>query len=391
MGRSGNRDGASDDERDFKTGGFEAYDAREKSVYDRAYDDGYGDSRYASAYGPAHDGGYGETGGALVPLSDDSAEVPALYTEPSVPVIIPGTGVSMGTPFIARRERPLTIRLAMITLAVCILLTGLFTVTPLGGGADAQGLTPFQALSGSVVFQRTIQYQWYVARSGDTIEGIAERFHVEIGGIFLLNSMLSGQELQLGAKYKIPLDPFYGKDYEPRLVATGGNGSTTFGSDWWSSYAGDPLPGARCATGDFHTPTSFHMVAPNPGAHWVRGYTWFHNGIDLATTYGNPIVAAQDGQVIWAGWTNTGFGWSVRINHCNHVSTLYGHMAKVLVKAGDNVRAGQPIGLEGSSGWSTGPHLHFSLLVNNSFVDPFAYYAYSVYKITHPCGCYTPA
>jgi len=95
--------------------------------------------------------------------------------------------------------------------------------------------------------------------------------------------------------------------------------------------------------------------------------------------------------VIWAGWTNTGFGWSVRINHCNHVSTLYGHMAKVLVKAGDNVLAGQPVGLEGSSGWSTGPHLHFSLLVNNSFVDPYAYYGYSLYRITHPCGCYTPA
>ena len=132
------------------------------------------------------------------------------------------------------------------------------------------------------------------------------------------------------------------------------------------------------------------MVAPNPNAHWVRGFTWFHNGIDLATTYGNSIVAAQDGQVIWAGWTNTGFGWSVRINHCNHVSTLYGHMAKVLVKAGDNVRAGQPIGLEGSSGWSTGPHLHFSLFVDNGFVDPYPYYSYSVYKITHPCGCYTP-
>src|SRR5262249_51743879 len=152
------------------------------------------------------------------------ADLPALYSEPVVPVIIPGTGVSMGTPFIARRERPLTMRLAMITLALCILGTGLFAVTSLGGSGDAQGLTPFQALSGSVVFRRTVDFQWYVAQSGDTIEGMAEKFHVQIGGIYLLNDMLAGQELQLGAKYKIPLDPFYGKDYRPRLLTTGGNG-----------------------------------------------------------------------------------------------------------------------------------------------------------------------
>ncbi len=103
----------------------------------------------------------------------------------------------------------------------------------------------------------------------------------------------------------------------------------------------------------------------------------------IAAAKGNPIHAAQAGQVIWAGWDVGGLGRSVKINHCNHVSTVYGHMDKLVVKAGDLVLQGDPVGLEGSTGWSTGPHLHFMVEVDNVPVDPMSYYNYNTNTITH--------
>ncbi len=305
-------------------------------------------------------------------------------------VFIPGSGVSMGEPFVKRRARPLGMRLTIYLAAACTVISGLFGVTALSGGDPATTLrTLYQSVNGSTSSSQTVSYIWYVAQPGDTVEGVAAKFRVQPGGIFEINKMRADQELQLGQKYKIPTDPFYGKTYRPAEPPLQGNGSTTFGNDWWNSYAGTPIKGQLCSPSG-PKPTDYQMVAPNPGAHWVRGYTWYHLGIDSAGPYGEPIVAAQRGLVIWAGWTNLGYGWSVVISHCNHVSTLYGHMAKVLVKAGQNVVAGQPVGLEGSTGWSTGPHLHFSLFWNNQYVDPLPYYGGSEANFLRPCGCYTP-
>lgn len=389
MGRNGHRRGAPDDGRDFEPRGH--YD---DAGGETGYDEAYTDERFAASYGGDGDE-YGETGGALVPLGDGDDRLPSTHVrEAGAPVIIPGTGVAMGNPFVARRQRPLTMRLAMITLAACILVTGLFAVTPLGG-ADASGLNTFQALSGSLVFQHDVTFHWYTAVAGDSIDKIASRFGVQVGGIFELNNMVAGQELEIGRAYKIPDDPFYGRDYRPPSLARKGNGSTTFGDDWWNSIAGNPTPGAPCApAGDLGNPTAYHLVAPNPGSYWVRGYSWFHNGIDLAAPYGNTVAAAQNGQVVFAGWTNTGFGYAVKINHCNHLSTLYGHNSQLLVQAGDFVHAGQPIALEGSTGWSTGPHLHYSVLWDNDFTDPCPFYAYNQgcgFNTTHLDGQFVTA
>ena len=131
------------------------------------------------------------------------------------------------------------------------------------------------------------------------------------------------------------------------------------------------------------SPAGYQLKSPNWGAYWVRGFTWYHNGVDLAANEGNPIHAAQSGQVIWAGWDVGGLGWSVKINHCNHVSTVYGHMEKLEVTVGQIVLVGDVIGLEGSTGWSTGPHLHFMVEWNNEPIDPMSYYNYNEFTITH--------
>lgn len=98
-----------------------------------------------------------------------------------------------------------------------------------------------------------------------------------------------------------------------------------------------------------------------------------HTGIDLAAPYGTPIMAADTGQVIWVGWDWSGLGWAIKINHGNYIATIYGHMDHYIVKVGQNVTRGQIIGYEGSTGASTGPHLHFMVLVNNMWVNPMNY------------------
>ena len=103
------------------------------------------------------------------------------------------------------------------------------------------------------------------------------------------------------------------------------------------------------------------------------GYPHFHTGIDLAGPFDTPIWAAADGVVAAVGSGTTGYGNYVVIAHAGGISTLYGHLDRTLVPVGTHVTQGQPIGLEGSTGNSTGPHLHFEVRVNGQPVDPMPY------------------
>ncbi|MBX6350875.1 MAG: M23 family metallopeptidase [Clostridia bacterium] len=97
-----------------------------------------------------------------------------------------------------------------------------------------------------------------------------------------------------------------------------------------------------------------------------------HEGIDIAAPYGTAIHAAAAGVVIEAGWV-AGFGRAVKIDHGNGLVTLYGHQSRVRVHVGETVRKGEVIGYIGTSGLSTGPHLHFGVYRNGVAVDPLRY------------------
>jgi murein DD-endopeptidase MepM/ murein hydrolase activator NlpD len=100
------------------------------------------------------------------------------------------------------------------------------------------------------------------------------------------------------------------------------------------------------------------------------GYPHFHTGIDLAAPENTPVLAAADGVVAVVASSQVGYGNYVIVAHQNGVATLYGHLNVALVKVGDSVMQRQPIGLEGSTGNSTGPHLHFEVRINGQPVDP---------------------
>ncbi|MEH2044996.1 murein hydrolase activator EnvC family protein [Nostoc sp.] len=106
--------------------------------------------------------------------------------------------------------------------------------------------------------------------------------------------------------------------------------------------------------------------------HPILGYRRFHAGLDFAASYGSKIRAADSGTVIFAGWYG-GYGRAVIIDHGNGMTTLYGHTSELYVSEGQAVERGQAIAAVGSTGFSTGPHLHFEVRRNGTPVDPANY------------------
>jgi murein DD-endopeptidase MepM/ murein hydrolase activator NlpD len=154
-----------------------------------------------------------------------------------------------------------------------------------------------------------------------------------------LQTQLSNREQQLGVLENLILNRDLNKQVYPegRPVQDG----------WISSYFGR---------------------RPDP----FTGYTAFHKGLDFAGPEGTHVSAVAAGLVTWSG-ERAGFGNLVEINHGNGLVTRYGHNEKLLVKQGEMVRKGQEIALMGSTGRSTGTHLHFEVLKNGAQVDPLRF------------------
>ncbi|MFN5301402.1 MAG: murein hydrolase activator EnvC family protein [Pseudanabaena sp.] len=126
-------------------------------------------------------------------------------------------------------------------------------------------------------------------------------------------------------------------------------------------------------TGQLMYPT-IGPVTSNFGwrTHPILGTERFHAGIDFGADYGSLIYASEQGRVIYADWYG-GYGNAVIVDHGNGMTTLYAHCSDLYVKDGDVVAKGQPIAAVGSTGFSTGPHLHFELRANGEPIDPAAY------------------
>ena len=148
------------------------------------------------------------------------------------------------------------------------------------------------------------------------------------------------------------------------------------GTDIWGTCATYDTESGVMGTGHMQRPINGAVITQvfgHPEYQLWCGCWKPHTGIDLAAPYGSPIMAADSGQVIWTGWDWSGLGWAVKINHGNYIATIYGHMERFIVKVGQSVTKGQVIGYEGSTGASTGPHVHFMVLVNNIWVNPTLY------------------
>lgn len=161
---------------------------------------------------------------------------------------------------------------------------------------------------------------------------------------------------------------------EHMATATSATSSGTIGSSGNKKKAGTAVVDSNGVT--WLVPVDYTVVTSPFGYrdHPIDGQWKMHNGVDLAggNINGKPIYATRSGVVSYAGWWGSG-GWTVKIDHTDGYMSIYMHMTNYVVKAGDYVSAGQVIGYVGTTGGSTGPHLHFELRYNNTPVNPMNY------------------
>lgn len=213
----------------------------------------------------------------------------------------------------------------------------------------------------------------HTIEQGETLSEVAERYQVSIAAIEKANPDLNPDRLQIGQKLLIPgatrilLKP-KPKPVIEEAVSRGPRGS-------YRARSMQPVASRSLSSFERREVASGRYLMPTRGILTSRyGWRWggFHSGIDVATSPGTPIVAAQGGTVISAGWEG-GYGMCINISHGNGITTRYAHCSRLYVSAGQQVGAGQLIGAVGSTGHSTGPHLHFEVRINGSAVNPASY------------------
>ncbi len=157
----------------------------------------------------------------------------------------------------------------------------------------------------------------------------------------------------------------------PSLIDEGQCGDASI----WGTCAGETTTSGVIGTGQMESPLKDEgAIISQPFdvpeyQYWCGCYRP-HSGIDLAAPFGAEVKASDSGEVIWVGWDDTGLGYGVKISHGNYVATIYGHLYRYIVQVGSVVHKGDVIGYEGSTGQSTGPHVHFMVLIYNRWVNP---------------------
>lgn len=150
------------------------------------------------------------------------------------------------------------------------------------------------------------------------------------------------------------------------------SGSNNPGSD--NSGSNDSGSNKPSSNENWGQPCSYRRVSSAYGwrVHPITGKNSFHNGVDLPNSQGTPIYAVRSGTVTTTTYSSV-YGYYVTINHGDGFSSMYAHLTHYVVSSGQHVSKGQVIGYMGSTGWSTGPHLHFTIYYNGSTVNPMNY------------------
>jgi murein DD-endopeptidase MepM/ murein hydrolase activator NlpD len=286
-------------------------------------------------------------------------------------------------------------------------------------GTIAANLTPSQPdqPTGSVA-PRT-NTEMYVVQPGDTLSEIAHRFGVNVGTILWANARTEFQYLRPGDQLKIPatsgvlvtvkkgdtikaLALKYGSDEQEilrtnrlspdgplaiglEIILPGGQppsvpASTILVGRPVPSNIGNVLPSSYYPPSSTPRPPSANtagtsptkLLWPTPGHRITQYYGWRHTGLDIDGDLTSPIYAAHDGVVTTSGWNSGGYGLQIIITG-NGVMTRYAHHSKLFVKVGDRVKKGDVIGMMGSTGRSTGSHLHFEVYIGGKRVNPLSY------------------
>lgn len=302
-----------------------------------------------------------------------------------------------------RQDIALWAKKAANPLALLSLPRSLYTKQPLAGAPDES--------DGGVASVRTSPIT-YTVQNGDTISGIARRFGISANTILWENDMTATSVIKAGMRLTIlpasgvshtiasgqtlgAIASLYGVEPSAimkangitnpnqlrigeKLVIPGGNkivAAQTPARQITQSVSKSlsiikniikPGPSAVVPAGD-------RMAWPTTGHTITQYFSWRHTGVDIANRIGTPIYAAQSGTVITAGWNSGGYGNQILILHPDGKKTRYGHLSAFSVNVGQKVAKGQYIAAMGSTGHSTGPHLHFEVIIGGKVYNPLNY------------------
>ncbi|HOX30964.1 MAG TPA: M23 family metallopeptidase [Spirochaetales bacterium] len=257
---------------------------------------------------------------------------------------------------------------------------------------DAPGAEEEESFAKIPAPPATLEIQGYTVRSGDSLASIAKRFRLSIDSIVSLNGIKSAKGIKAGASLRIPnMDGLVyrvrpgdnlaaiAKAYRTDMTKLAD--ANDLGSSVLIPGQSIFIPGAKLPPQELRRVlgelvawplrgaiSSYFGYRPSP----FTGVRQFHAGIDIVASTGVSIRAAMDGKVADAGY-NAIFGNYVILSHEGGLQTLYGHMSAISVKVGQKAGQGAVIGRVGSTGYSTGPHLHFGLFKGGAAVNPLKY------------------
>ena len=205
----------------------------------------------------------------------------------------------------------------------------------------------------------------HTVKAGETLTGIAQRYQVDLQKIigYAANGIQNPEALTVGQQLIIPggIKPAP-KPSAPAKSASVAQPAVASGGALMIP-AGAPATPVEAPAATFIWPTK-GMISQSFGK--------YHGAIDIASNQSPPILAAADGTVTFAGWSG-GLGNAIQIDHGNGFVTTYGHLKSIAVHAGQAVKQGQQIGVMGSTGHSTGPHLHFIVQYRGGILNPLLY------------------
>lgn len=192
---------------------------------------------------------------------------------------------------------------------------------------------------------------YYTVKSGDSLSRIARTYNVTTKEIKEYNGLQNADTLSIGTKLLLP------GGEAPSPTSSARNSASV------TSLFKAPSKQAP-AIGGWLWPTDWHVI--------TQYYGWKHTGIDIDGDYKTFSYAARDGVVIYSGW-RSGYGMTVEVNHGDGYVTRYAHHSKLFVSVGEKVTAGQALAQTGTTGRSTGTHLHFEIIKNGKFQNPLDY------------------
>lgn len=197
----------------------------------------------------------------------------------------------------------------------------------------------------------------HTVKAGDTLEGIAKKYGVDSQAIFgfPFNDIPDDQKLAVGQVLIVPEGTPPEVKAPPKLKAV---------PQYLAQGPSSPV---------FEAPSGGGFVWPTASSGISQYFAWYHPGIDLPNRSSPPIVASDGGVVIVAGWPdNYGYGNRVVLDHGNGYQTLYAHMSNIYVSVGQKVSRGETLGQMGSTGRSTGTHLHFEIRYKGRALNPLS-------------------